>query len=372
MTGKKTSSKECIRPRIWRLCRNSRKRADVMRIQLPLFEKEGLWEIYGIACCSSHLKKSPSFPLFSKGEVKPLVVIGSSEAFYDTVSCERGQRWGLRYFFTHLVLIMTLLAPAFQAGAHEEEKVPLTEITIEQRLNAQVPLDLIFTDETGHAGALDRYFDGKPVLLALVYYDCPQLCPLVLDGLARSLRPLDLKAGSDYRVIAVSIDPRETPELARTKKHALMERSRPEVAAGWHFLTGDQLSIESLAQTAGFRYVENEKEKQDRYVHAVGTIALTPEGKISRYFYGFDYPPRDLRLALVEASGNRIGSAVDQLLLLCYKYDPTQGKYTLSILNLLRFSATATVLVLGGFLMLMLRRERKLRTDRPARDKRTR
>jgi protein SCO1/2 len=273
-------------------------------------------------------------------------------------------------------LVLWIIALASPAFAHDEGKPRQSpsadfianNVTIEQRLNAQVPLDLIFTDETGREVALDRYFDGKPVLLALVYYDCPQLCPLVLDGLARSLRPLDFKPGGDYRVIAVSIDPRETPELARTKKRALMQRSRPQAAAGWHFLTGDQLSIEALAQTAGFRYVENEKEKADRYVHAIGTIALTPEGKISRYFYGFDYPPRDLRLALIEASGNRIGSAVDQLLLLCYKYDPAQGKYTLSILNLLRFSATATVLVLGGFLMFMLRRERNLRTDRPARN----
>ena len=229
-----------------------------------------------------------------------------------------------------------------------------------------MPLDLIFTDETGRQVALDRYFDGKPVLLALVYYECPQLCPLVLDGLSRGLRPLDLKPVADYRMIAVSIDPRETPELAGTKKRALMERLGPEAAAGWHFLTGDQRSIESLAETAGFRYVENEKEKEDRYVHAIGAIALTPEGNISRYFYGFDYPPRDLRFALIEASGNRIGSAVDQLLLLCYKYDPAQGKYTLSILNLLRVSATATVLLLGGFLLLMLRRERHPEAPRSA------
>jgi protein SCO1/2 len=271
-------------------------------------------------------------------------------------------------FFLFLWMV-ALASPAF---AHDEQESPpsrsaavlASAVTIEQHLNAQVPLDLIFRDETGRAIALNRYFDDKPVLLALVYYDCPQLCPLVLEGLARSLRPLDLKAGGDYRVIAVSIDPRETSELARTKKRALMERLRPEAAAGWHFLTSDQLSIESLAQTAGFRYVENDKEKQDRYVHAAGAVALTPTGKISRYFYGFDYPPRDLRLALVEASGNRIGSVVDQLLLLCYKYDPAQGKYTLSILNLLRFSATATVLLLAGFLILMFRRERTLGTSR--------
>jgi len=269
-------------------------------------------------------------------------------------------------------LLLWMIAVAPPAFAHDEQAaqsapsaaVIASDVTIEQRLYAQVPRELIFTDETGRAVALDRYLDGKPVLLAFVYYDCPQLCPLVLEGLARSLRPLDLKPGGDYRVIAVSIDPRETPELAGTKKRALMERLPPQAAAGWHFLTGVQHSIDSLAETAGFRYVENEKGKADRYVHAIGAVALTPEGKISRYFYGFDYAPRDLRLALIEASGNRIGSAVDQLLLLCYKYDPAQGKYTLSILNVLRFSATATVLLLGGFLMLMFRRERNLTTDR--------
>jgi protein SCO1 len=279
-----------------------------------------------------------------------------------------------------LYLFFSMLAVAIPAFAHDEKRspgvpgtaVPANAVTIEQHLNAQVPLDLIFTDETGREVSLDRYFDGTPVLLALVYYDCPQLCPLVLDGLARSLRPLDLKPGDDYRVVAVSIDPGETSQLAASKKRALMARALPGAAAGWHFLTGDQRSIETLAQTAGFRYVENDQDKEDRYVHAVGTIALTPEGKISRYLYGFDYPPRDLRFALVEASGNRIGSAVDQLLLLCYKYDPALGKYTLSILNVLRFSATATVFVLGGFLVFMLRRERSNRGVWPVRNERTR
>jgi protein SCO1/2 len=283
----------------------------------------------------------------------------------------------MRTKLTLVLWILTLAVPVFAHDQKESPRLPGTAVpanaaTIEQHLNAQVPLDQLFTDETGRKISLARYFDGRPVLLALVYYDCPQLCPLVLDGLARSLRPLDLKPVADYRVVAVSIDPRETPELAAAKKRALMERAPPEAAAGWHFLTGPQRSIETLAQTVGFRYVENDRDKADRYVHAVGTIALTPEGKISRYFYGFDYPPRDLRFALVEASGNRIGSAVDQLLLLCYKYDPAQGRYTLSILNMLRFSATATVVILGGFLVVMLRRERSNREVWSARNERTR
>jgi protein SCO1 len=241
------------------------------------------------------------------------------------------------------------------------------DIRIEQRLDAQLPLELMFRDETGREVALAQYFDGKPVLLALVYYECPQLCPLVLDGLARSLRPLDFKAGEEYRVIAVSIDPRETPELARTKKQVLMGHSRPEAGTGWHLLTGNQLSIETLAETVGFRYVETETGKEDRYRHAIGTMVITPGGKISRYFYGFDYPPRDLRLALIEASNNRIGSAVDQLLLLCYKYDPATGRYTLAILSVLRFSGAATALTLGGFLLIMSGRERRKKSVRPNR-----
>ncbi len=236
--------------------------------------------------------------------------------------------------------------------------VVASAVTIDQRLNAQLPLDLVFTDERGRRMTLNQYLDGEPALLAFVYYDCPQLCPLVLDGLSRSLRPLDLQPGSDYRVIAVSIDPRETAELAGAKKRAIMEHWRPEAASGWHFLTGEQPAITALTETAGFRYRENETDTKDRYVHAIGALAITPEGKISRYFYGIDYPPRDLRFALIEASGNRIGSAVDQLMLLCYKYDPSQGKYTVSVMNVLRLSAAGTVLLLGGFLVTMIRRDR--------------
>ncbi|HWO42746.1 MAG TPA: SCO family protein [Candidatus Eisenbacteria bacterium] len=263
-----------------------------------------------------------------------------------------------------LLLLFWILAPAPAATAHDQEPSSppsaaeiADNVAIEQRLNAEVPPDLTFTDETGQPVTLGRYFDGKPVLLALVYFDCPQLCPMVLDGLARSLRPLALKAGADYRVVAISIDPDETADLARSKKQSLMARSHLE-PAGWHFLTGDRAAIDAVAQTVGFRYLANSKAERDRYIHASGAIVLTPEGKVSRYLYGFDYPPRDLRLALIEASGSRIGSPVDQLLLLCYQYDPAQGKYTLSILNLLRASGAATALGLAALVVLMVRRER--------------
>ena len=262
-------------------------------------------------------------------------------------------------------VIVMLVAPA---SAHDEDQArvssgsdPIAEkVAIEQRLDARIPLHLSFRDEVGRRVNLSRYFDGKPVLLALVYYDCERLCPLILEGLARSLRPLDFVAGKHYRVIAVSIDPREGPEVANEKKRVITTRyARSDGDAGWHLLTGEQEAIDSLARAIGFRYaVKDTENDKDRFIHAAATLMITPEGKISRYFYGFDYPPRELRFSMIEASGNRIGSAVEQLLLLCYAYDPSQGKYTLSILKILRISGTATVLALGGFLVLMARRER--------------
>jgi protein SCO1/2 len=262
-----------------------------------------------------------------------------------------------------VALVSALILPAEYARAHDKENT-IREVKLDQRLGAQIPLDAIFRDETGRPAPLGEYFDGKPVLFALVYYQCAQLCPLVLDGLARSLRPLGFKANEHYRVVAVSIDPRETPELAREKKGAVMARSEPGAANGWHLLTGDQESIDRVAQAVGFRYAVNEKVSKDRFVHAIGAMVITPEGKISRYFYGFDYPPRDLRLALIEASGHGIGSPIDQLLLLCYKYDPAKGKYTLAILNVLRISGVATLLGIGAFVLVMLGRERN--RERPA------
>ena len=274
-----------------------------------------------------------------------------------------------------LSLVLALAAPAY---AHDEEPQrwlpgadPMTgKVSIDQRRGAQIPLDLTLRDEGGRAVDLSRYFDGKPVLLTLVYYNCDRVCPLILEGMARSLRPLELRAGKDYRVIAVSIDPREGPELASEKKRLITKRySDSADDSGWHLLTGDQEAIDRLAGAVGFRYaVKPTSDDKDRFVHAAAAVMITPRGTISRYFYGLDYPPRELRFSMIEASGNRLGSVVDQLLLLCYAYDPSQGKYTLSILNVLRVSGTATVLALGGFLVLMLRRERSglTGTDRKA------
>lgn len=247
-----------------------------------------------------------------------------------------------------------------QAGVSQRTDPFVEKVAIEQRLDSSIPLDLVFTNEAGQKVPLMRYFDGKPVLLALVYYDCERLCPLILEGMARSLRPLEFKPGIDYRVVAVSIDPDEGPAIAREKKRTVVGRyGRDGADLGWHLLTGEQPAIDSLARAIGFRYAVNDTDnRQERFIHAAATVVVTPQGRVSRYFYGFDYPPRELRFSMIEASGNRIGSAVEQLLLLCYVYDPAQGKYTLSILKILRLSGTATVLVLGGFVVLMARRER--------------
>jgi protein SCO1/2 len=264
----------------------------------------------------------------------------------------------LRFFLTCLIFLVTLFAPVQDARAHGEQQVPLTEITLEQRLSAQLPLELEFVDESGGKVVLGDFFNSRPVLLAFVYYECPQVCPLVLDGLVRSLRVLSL-ARQEYEVIVVSIDPGETPALAASKKQQYLTRlNRADAPPRWHFLTGEAPSIEALARAAGFRYAKEPSSAKTQYIHPAVTMVLTPGGRISHYLNGFDYAPKDLRFALIEASGNRIGSALDHLLLLCYQYDPARGKYTVAILNVLRFSGIATVLCIGVFLLVMLRRER--------------
>jgi protein SCO1 len=232
----------------------------------------------------------------------------------------------------------------------------LRDVVIEQKLNAQVPPDLVFRDESGRSIKLGDYFGSKPIILALVYYDCPMLCTQVLNGLVGSLKALSLDAGEQFLVLTVSFDPRETPDLAAAKKESYMGRySRPGAAGGWHFLTGPESSIEALTQAVGFRYRYDDEKGQ--FAHASGIMVLTPQGKISRYFYGIEYSPRDLRLGLVEASNNQIGSPVDQLLLFCYHYDPATGKYGAVVMNFVRLGGAATVLTLGAILILFLRRD---------------
>lgn len=235
-------------------------------------------------------------------------------------------------------------------------------VGIDQNLNAQIPLELTFKDENGQLVRLGQYFRQKPVVLALVYYECPGLCDLILNGLTHTMEQISLNVGSDYEVVTVSFNPKETWQLANAKKSNYLEKyQRPGAKEGWHFLTGDEASIKSLADTVGFHYKYDPISKQ--FAHASGIFVITPEGKISRYFYGIEYKPRDFRLGLVEASVNKIGSAADQLLLFCYHYDPTTGKYGMAITLVTRALGTATVLLLGGFVFIMLRRERHSNTD---------
>lgn len=233
---------------------------------------------------------------------------------------------------------------------------PLREVRIEQRLNEQVPLDLPFRDETGRVVKFGEFFNGKPVILALVFYKCPMLCNQVLDGLARSLKAQSFTAGREFDVVTVSFDPRETPELAREKKETYLQKYRRAGAeTGWHFLTGDAASIKSLTEAVGFHYAYD--PKTDQFAHASGIMVLTPQGRLSRYFYGIEYAPRDLRLGLVEAADNRIGSPVDQLLLYCYHYDPATGTYGPVVLNIIRLGGIITLFGIGALILILRRRE---------------
>ena len=235
-------------------------------------------------------------------------------------------------------------------------------VNIEQKLNSPVPLDLLFHDESGQATPLRTYFGDKPVVLQFVYFRCPSLCPLSLHEAVTSLRRVPLEPGRDYNVVVVSFDPSETPALAAERKAGYAkEFGRAGFDAGWHFLTGSQESISQLASAAGFRYRWDEQTRQ--FVHAGGIMVATPEGKLSRYFYGIQYSPADLRMALVDASQHKIGSPVDYVLLFCFHYDATQGKYTLAIVNVLKVAGCLTVLLLAGLVFLLMRNDRKHTTQ---------
>ena len=236
----------------------------------------------------------------------------------------------------------------------------LKKVEFSQRLDVQVPLDLPFTDESGRAVQLSRYFDGRPVILALVYYECPMLCVQALNGLVKSLKTLSLEPGRDYRVVTVSFNPRETPAQALEKKdHYVAMLGREGAPGAWHFLTGQEAAIRLLTDAVGFHYVYDEATEQ--YAHPTGIVVLTPEGRTSKYIYGLDYGPRDLRLALVEATDGKIGTPVDSLLLYCFHYDPEQGKYGLVLMNVMRLAGVVTVACIGGFILLMWRREKRVR-----------
>lgn len=235
----------------------------------------------------------------------------------------------------------------------------VSQIGIDQHLGDQLPLDLELRDEKGEAVKLGKFFyQEKPVVLMLVYYRCPMLCTQVLNGFLKSSQAVKYTIGRDYDVVTVSFDPRETAELAADKKAAYVRAYRREGAAkGWHFLTGNDESIKRLTEAIGFRYRYD--AKSDQFAHASGIVIATPRGKLSRYLYGIDYEPTNLRLALVESGENRIGSPVEKVLLLCFHYDPLTGKYGLIIANVIRAAGSLTVLLLGGFLVAMFRLERR-------------
>ncbi|HEV8379381.1 MAG TPA: SCO family protein [Tepidisphaeraceae bacterium] len=231
-------------------------------------------------------------------------------------------------------------------------------MTIDQRLNNPIPLDLTFRDEAGQQVQLKNYLGKKPAVLALVYYRCPMLCTMTLNSMSAAFKPLKLEMGRDFDVITVSFDPRETPDLAAAKKRAYVkEYGRAGADSGWHFLTGDEQSIKMLAESCGFNFFYD--PRTDQFGHASAIMLLTPDGRISRYFYGLEYSPNDVRLGLIEAGGGKIGSKTDQLLLLCYQYDPATGRYGLAILRAVRIGGILTFIALGTFIFFSLRRERR-------------
>ncbi len=232
----------------------------------------------------------------------------------------------------------------------------LQDIGLDQKLNETLPLGLTFRDEQGRDVKLGDYFGRRPVILVLAYYECPMLCTQVLNGLVSSIGVLNFSVGKEFEIVTVSFDPGETPELARAKKAAYIDRyKRAGAEGGWHFLTGSQHSITQLTRAVGFRYAYN--AEVDQYAHASGIMVATPEGRLSHYFYGIEYGPRDLRLALIDAADGRIGSPVDQLLLACFHYDPKSGKYSLAIMRFVQAAGLLTVAGIGLTIWLLRRRE---------------
>lgn len=233
----------------------------------------------------------------------------------------------------------------------------LRGVGISQQMNQQVPANLAFRDEAGKPVLLGDYFGKKPIVLSLVYFSCPSMCTEVLNGELRALQNIPLDLGKDYEAVTVSFDPKDSPAEAAVKKRIYAGLyGRPEAPSGWHFLTGDQSSIAALTDAVGFRYTYDQPSGQ--FAHATAIMVLTPQGQVARYFYGVQYPSRDVRLGLVEAAQGKIGSPTDAALLFCYHYDPLTGKYGLIVANVLRIAGGLTILVLGVFLWLMFRRER--------------
>jgi protein SCO1/2 len=239
----------------------------------------------------------------------------------------------------------------------------LRDVRIEQKLDQQLPLDLVFRDENGQSVRLGQYFGSKPIVLALVYYDCPMLCTQILNGMVTSFRVLPFEIGKEYEVVTISFDPRETAALATNKKKIyvdyLPEKKRAGANQGWHFLTGDAESIKGITDAVGFHYHYDEATKQ--FAHASAIMVATPHGKLSRYYYGIEYSARDLRLGLIESAANKIGSPVDQLLLYCYHYDPATGKYGAVVMNIVRVGGVLTLIAIVVMFLIFRRRPAQLK-----------
>lgn len=257
-----------------------------------------------------------------------------------------------------LALLLGMALTAAPSRAQQKTIDLATQVGLDQKLNAQIPLDTTFQDETGATVPLSKYFGSRPVVLVLPFYTCPGICALELDGMVKAFRGLDLTMGKDYEVVTISINPKETPALAAAKHSEYASLyAKPGADKGWHFLVGTDTNIHAVANAVGYRYVYD--KANDQYAHPAGIIILTPDGRTSHYFYGVDYLPRDLRFALVTASRGRIGSLVDQLKLFCYHIDPATGKYGLLISRVLQLAGGATVLALGSFMTLMFLHDRK-------------
>jgi len=257
------------------------------------------------------------------------------------------------------LLLVVVATAADKAALGDPQKFATTasRVGFDQRLGEQIPLDLGFRDEAGKEVGLGSYFGRRPVVLALVFHRCPLLCNQVLTGLTRSLKPLPLETGLDFDVLAVSIDPEDTPEVADRKKAGYLQQyGRPGSERGWHFLTGRKEAIDALCESVGFKYVYDPQKKI--FAHAAGVVVLTPGGQAAQYFYGIEFPSKELDGAIRRAASGRVGSRIATLLLLCYDYDATTGKYTLSIVRLLRIFGTLTALSLGAYVLVMFRRDR--------------
>ena len=250
--------------------------------------------------------------------------------------------------------------PGLDASATPEI---LRHVGIEQRIGVSLPLDLEFNDETGTPVSLGDYFGDKPVILTLVYYDCPMLCTEVLNGLNRSLAPLNYSIGEEFEVVTVSFDPRESPTLASQKKAVYTQRyGRPGTGEGWHFLTGEAPAIDALTESVGFNYVYDETEGQ--FVHGSAIMIISPKGTVSHYFFGIEYPSEDIRLAIIESSEEKLGNVFDQIMLYCFNYDPEQGRYGVAIMNAMRLAGLVTLLAMGSFMVVMFKRDRRRRRER--------